>query len=61
MGFLSELFGKKKEGPSESYYENGDVPREFFSIGTTDTHYLVTLGGEHLGQGHHDVWAERVA
>ena len=44
MGFLSELFGKKKEGPSESYYENGDVPREFFSIGTTDTHYLVKEG-----------------
>ena len=44
MGFLSELYGKKKEGPSESYYENGDVPREFFSIGTTDTHYLVKEG-----------------
>ena len=44
MGFLSELFGKKKEGPFESYYENGDVPREFFSIGTTDTHYLVKEG-----------------
>ena len=25
MGFLSELFGKKKEGPSESYYENGQL------------------------------------
>jgi len=25
MGFLSELFGKKKEGPFESYYENGQL------------------------------------
>ncbi len=25
MGFLSELFGKKKEGPFESYYENGKL------------------------------------
>ncbi len=32
MGFLSELFGKKKEGPCESYYENGQLRTKLNSL-----------------------------
>ena len=32
MGFLSELFRKKKEGPFESYYESGQLRTKLNSL-----------------------------